>query len=190
MRKLKNKKETTQSKASVLAVHLSLAVVLVVIAFSSLAYGLEPSDNTFFSNGFEDCSVEAFCPAKLTLINIIANNSGGNAVTGDWSLTANAITFTSGEQQVVAADSYTLAQAGPGGYTTSPWVCTGSGDFSGIPDVGLSNGDVASCTIQNTDVAPRLTLNKSVTNSYGGNAKPSTMVSIISMVQPQLCAPM
>ena len=105
---------------------------------------------------------------QLTLTKIVTNDNGGNAVVGDWTLTADAIVFTSGVQQAVNAGTYTLAESGPAGYTAGSWQCSGDGNLVGN-DLTLGVGDTASCTITNNDVAPGLTLLKSVTNDNGGN---------------------
>ncbi|MFM2105817.1 MAG: hypothetical protein RL338_849, partial [Chloroflexota bacterium] len=60
---------------------------------------------------------------------------------------------------------------GRAGYEASAWVCTGTGVTQpSATQVTLAGGSVATCTITNTYVPPRLTLVKAVVNSGGGTA--------------------
>lgn len=54
---------------------------------------------------------------------------------------------------VVDAGTYTLSESvGPAGYTPSDWVCTGA-TSSTATSVTLANGEDATCTITNDDLA-------------------------------------
>ncbi len=58
------------------------------------------------------------------------------------------------------------ARSGPAGYTGSAWTCVG-GTLAGS-NLTLAQNQNASCTITNDDIAPQLTLLKTVTNDNGG----------------------
>src|SRR5207245_616084 len=66
------------------------------------------------------------------------------------------------------ADTYTLAESGPAGYTAGAWSCTGGTQNGSTITVGL--GQSATCTINNNDNTPALHLRKTVTNDNGGTA--------------------
>jgi Prealbumin-like fold domain len=122
---------------------------------------------------------------SLTLDKIVVNNNGGSAAESAWTLTAtgtNAIptnlsgSGAAGSADVVSgsdfkADTYTLAETGPSGYTASDWVCVG-GTQNGNR-ITLALGESATCTITNNDNAAHLTLVKQVTNDNGLNKQPS-----------------
>ncbi|MFZ2501215.1 MAG: hypothetical protein WAW88_00890 [Nocardioides sp.] len=94
---------------------------------------------------------------KLTLIKKV---EGGTNVANDWTLSA-AATDNPGTRNfsdkggsgtshnVWAGATYSLSESGPGGYTASDWVCTGTGVQDGST-ITLGLGDSATCTITNT----------------------------------------
>jgi hypothetical protein len=109
----------------------------------------------------------------LTLVKTVTNDNGGTKTVSDFALTATGpvtITGLTGSTAVtnraVNAGSYALTEATLAGYTPSSWTCTG-GTQSGA-NIGLDVGGAATCTINNNDVAPGLTLIKTVTNDNGG----------------------
>lgn len=112
---------------------------------------------------------------QLTLTKIVNTPNGGDAEPADWTLSANATNFTSGQTQAVPAAVYTLSESGPIGYSAAAsWECTGNGSFTAPDQLTLEPGDVASCSITNTDIAPTLTLVKDVDNGDGGVAVPES----------------
>jgi len=114
--------------------------------------------------------------AHLTLVKTVTNDNGGTAAITDWTLSANgptSISGTSGNASVtnaaVNAGAYALSESsGPAGYTAGSWSCVG-GTQNGS-SVTLAPGASATCTINNNDNAPSLTLNKIVVNDNGGTA--------------------
>ena len=111
--------------------------------------------------------------ASLALVKSVNNDNGGTAVDTDWTLSAAGPTPLSGAGGVaatpVSAGIYNLTEsAGPAGYTAGIWQCTG-GILAGS-NLTLTLGETAVCTIENNDVAPGLTLVKSVINDNGGTA--------------------
>ena len=94
----------------------------------------------------------------------------------DWTLSAtgvsSGISGTTGSASVtnvgVPPGTYTLAETGPGGYLASAWSCVG-GTQTGA-SIAVALGQSATCTITNNDIAPQLTLQKTVINDNGGTA--------------------
>ena len=114
-------------------------------------------------------------PPKLTLVKSVINNNGGTAAGTDWTLTASgAVTPISGAGGVTSgpsfyAGTYALWESGgPAGYAAGNWSCSG-GTQNGS-NITLALGEIATCTIINDDIPPKLTLNKQVVNNNGGTA--------------------
>jgi hypothetical protein len=118
---------------------------------------------------------------KLTLDKTVSNTHGGNAVADDFQLTAMpisgaAITDAGGDvgpADAVANMEYTLSETSLAGYTGGTWSCTGTGVHwaAATPTkVTLDEGAAGTCSITNSDVAPTLALDKTVSNTHGGNA--------------------
>src|SRR6266496_3409355 len=109
----------------------------------------------------------------LTLVKVVTNNNGGMKMLFDFPLTASGpvtISGTSGTTAVtgraVDAGSYALTEQTQTGYTASTWSCSG-GTQNGA-NIAIDLGGAATCTINNDDFAPTLTLVKVVTNDNGG----------------------
>jgi uncharacterized repeat protein (TIGR01451 family) len=112
---------------------------------------------------------------RLTLVKTVTNDNGGTATTTSVTLSASGpttITGVSGAPAVtnaaVNAGTYSLAETALANYTPSAWTCT-AGTLTGS-SLALTIGQVATCTINNDDIAPRLTLVKTITNDNGGTA--------------------
>ncbi|WP_206447925.1 LPXTG cell wall anchor domain-containing protein [Agrococcus sp. KRD186] len=117
-------------------------------------------------------------PGELTLIKLVENDAGGTSVDTEWTLTAESelatVSGVTGDGTVtdasVPAGDYALSEAdGPGGYTPTVWVCEG-GPVTADGVVTVANGADVTCTITNQDIAPLLTLIKTVVNDDGGGA--------------------
>jgi uncharacterized repeat protein (TIGR01451 family) len=109
----------------------------------------------------------------LTLLKTVTNDNGGTQNASAWSLTATGPTSLSGSTPVTSgsnfkAGTYTLGETGPAGYTAGAWSCQG-GTQNGNT-ITLELGENATCTINNDDTAPSLTLVKTVSNLWGGTA--------------------
>jgi hypothetical protein len=118
--------------------------------------------------------------ASLTLFKDVTNNFGGNAVPSDFTLILNGGAYTDtvfdheGEPVVVVGQTYTLSEAALDGYTqTGEVVCVdaAAGDAPVTHPVTMVDGQDVECTISNVDIAPTLTLMKSVVG--GGTAVPT-----------------
>ncbi|KKQ92426.1 MAG: hypothetical protein UU16_C0006G0028 [Candidatus Woesebacteria bacterium GW2011_GWA2_40_7] len=101
---------------------------------------------------------------KLTITKVVINDDGGTKEITDFPLFVNSTSVKSGVQNGFNADSYTVSETGISGYTS-----TISGDCTANGSVTLAVGDVKSCVITNDDIAPRLTLVKTVVNDNGGD---------------------
>ena len=111
---------------------------------------------------------------SLTLVKVVDNDNGGEAVATDWTLTATGPTGFSGDgtassDETFEAGSYDLSEDGPAGYDPSDWDCVG-GTQVDADTVSVAIGEDATCTITNDDQAPSLTLVKVVDNDNGGEA--------------------
>ena len=118
----------------------------------------------------------------LALDKTVASANGGNAVEDDFVLKADPttgpdITDAGGDVPATAGTSnvtYTLSETSVTGYTGGSWSCSdgpGTDRFSLVGSVvTLDEGAVVTCAITNTDVAPTLALDKTVSNLSGGNA--------------------
>lgn len=120
--------------------------------------------------------------AHLTLVKTVANDNGGAALNTAWTLAAAGPTPVSGAtgsgavtNAAVNAGAYTLSESGgPSGYTAGTYSCVVNGGAPVVSNsITLAAGDNATCTINNNDNAPSLTLNKVVSNTHGGTATAS-----------------
>jgi hypothetical protein len=113
---------------------------------------------------------------RVTLLKTVTNDNGGTAVVSAYTLAATGptpISGVSGSPAVtsarVLAGSYTLTETGPTAGYAGTWSCPGSTLTSGnILTVAANQSAI--CTINNNDVAPILTLIKTITNDNGGTA--------------------
>jgi hypothetical protein len=119
----------------------------------------------------------------LKLVKTVTNDAGGTAVPNDWILRARKLCAAgdpdpncgfenlggSGTFQALLANTpYTLFEEGPGGYTAGGWSCDG-GTLS-VNKITLVEGETeVTCTINNDDIAPTLTVNKIVIGDYPGD---------------------
>ena len=117
-------------------------------------------------------------PASLTLVKVVENTHGGTLTSAAWSgkLVATAgesvKRFVSGVAQDVSAGTYALTEDDVAGYAFKDLACTGATLAEGDV-IALSVGQSATCTFTNTDIAPKLTLSKVVSNANGGTAEAS-----------------
>jgi large repetitive protein len=116
----------------------------------------------------------------LTLVKTVTNDNGGTATTASVTLSATGPTSITGLSGAVAvtnaavnAGTYTLAETALAGYTAGAWSCT-AGTLTGSSLV-LTIGQTSTCTINNNDIGPTLTLVKTVTNDNGGTATTSSV---------------
>jgi hypothetical protein len=111
----------------------------------------------------------------LHLRKVVINDNGGTATVANFTLTANGTGSNdlSGTSPVdsgagLKADTWTLSETSPAGYSASDWSCVGGTQNGSSITLGLA--EEATCTITNDDIAPKLHLRKVVVNDNGGTA--------------------
>ncbi len=134
-------------------------------------------------------SIQIIPNAELIIVKEVVNDDGGVGVLGDFSIATDAeaasgsvLTFDAGvtagstttytsNTLYIPPGAYSLTEADVDGYAEGSWSCTEGAmmdtTFSS-GSVTLSIGQQTVCTIVNDDIAPTLTLAKSVTNDNGG----------------------
>ena len=107
-------------------------------------------------------------PATLIVKKVVINDNGGTKVANDFSFQVNNSgtnvdfigTGSNGEVTLTLNQgTYSVTENADSQYSTSYDNCT---------ELNISNGGTATCTITNDDIAPKLTLLKTVTNDNGG----------------------
>ena len=143
------------------------------------------------------CTFENTERASLTVVKEVVNDDGGTAVLDDFSITTSAgtlswdtglpsgttTTYTATALSVVPGTPFSLGETDVTGYTEGNWMCRGvdAGAYN-AGSVTLTPGEVVTCTITNDDVAPTLTLVKTVTNDDGGLLTQSDFPSFVNGV--------
>lgn len=100
----------------------------------------------------------------LIVKKVVINDNGGTLRENNFSFSVNsasAVAFEADGQNNLAVDAgtFTITEPAVTGYETTSDNCT---------DLLIGNGETATCTITNDDIAPRLTLTKTVVNNNGG----------------------
>ena len=175
---------------------LRAAVLLLGVSIPLTAWSLTLSDylnqstvvassSQFEVNTADNVDTVQIIPnAEIIIVKDVVNDNGGEGVLADFSVTtsAGALTFDSGvvtgdtttytsETLFVPPGVYTLGEVDVDGYTEGTWSCSagtmGSDSFD-TGSVTLAFGEQTVCTIVNNDIAPTVTLTKTVTNDDGG----------------------
>jgi LPXTG-site transpeptidase (sortase) family protein len=115
-------------------------------------------------------------PATLTLVKTITKDNGGVGNATDWTLSATGPITVSGAtgsgtvtNAVVPSGTYTLSESLlPSGYNAGSWVCVGGTQIDAT-HISLTAGSSATCTLNNNDKIPILTLNKIVVGGTASN---------------------
>ncbi len=115
---------------------------------------------------------------SLTLVKVLTNDNGGDKVIEDFDISIDGAEVVSGVNTVVAANTgIVISELDLDGYTEGTWACTDStGLTAGLPAAGaasgttvnLAEGAIVTCEITNDDIAPTITLTKTVINDDGG----------------------
>src|SRR5213594_3729363 len=107
--------------------------------------------------------------AQLIIVKQVVNAHGGTAEPSAFSGTINGITAAGGNTWSGASTTKTLT--GVGSYTVTENTAAGyAASYSADCSSTISLGQTKTCTITNNDIAPSLTLTKTVRNNYGGTA--------------------
>ena len=172
---------------------LLLSVIPLVVYPLTLSDYLNKSTVTASADQFETITtnnedeVQIIPNAELVVVKRIDNGDGGDLVVGDFSLTTNAgtlvfgagvpsvvgdvMTYTS-QTLYVAPGTYDLIEADVDGYLEGSWSCsegTVGSDAFDAGEITLAFGEQTVCEITNDDIAPTLTLEKTLTNNNGGD---------------------
>jgi hypothetical protein len=125
------------------------------------------------------CDITNSLRPRLTLVKTVTNNNGGTAAVSAFTLTATGslvtITGASGAATVTNAfvniGNYALSETGPSGYLAA-WACP-SATMPTTTSVSLTAGQNITCTVNNDDIGPRLTLVKTIVGDVTPSAVPS-----------------
>ena len=112
----------------------------------------------------------------LTVIKTVVNDNGGTAAPDDFNLTVDGGAVLSSATNDFAAGAHTAAETLLAGYAAGTW----GGDCAADGSITLALDQDATCTIINDDIAPMLTLIKTVTNDDGGGLGASDFPLFIS----------
>ncbi|HJU44342.1 MAG TPA: kelch repeat-containing protein, partial [Vicinamibacterales bacterium] len=113
----------------------------------------------------------------LTVVKTVVNDSGGTKQVSDFALFVNAAAVTSGVVNTLSANTlYTVTETNLAGYAPSPW----GGDCAADGTITLQPGDSKTCTITNDDIAPTLTVVKTVVNDHGGTKQVSDFALFVN----------
>ncbi len=120
--------------------------------------------------------------ANLTLVKSVTNDNGGTQPATAWTLSATGpVTLTGATATAsitnvpVPPGTYVLSEAGPPGYSAGPWACT-AGTLAGT-SLTLAVGQIATCTINNNDLAPLIVTKTSsvVSDPHNGTINPKAI---------------
>lgn len=105
-------------------------------------------------------------PPKLTLVKTVKNDDGGTATVDNFTPSIDGTAKSWNTAITVPPGDHTAAETTLSGYKAGNW----GGDCSADGKVSLKLGEKKICTITNDDIAPKLTLIKTVKNDDGGTA--------------------
>ena len=105
-------------------------------------------------------------PVSLTVSKTVINDDGGGATAADFQAYIQGTPVPWGTAQAVISGTYTVSETVQAGYSASAW----SGDCASDGTITLTIGDDKTCSISNDDIAPTVTLTKTVINDDGGGA--------------------
>ncbi|MEN8239196.1 MAG: SdrD B-like domain-containing protein [Actinomycetota bacterium] len=184
----------------------TLAALPAGWSFTSLTCAEDKDQNTTTNGEIASIELDPFETVEcwyvnelaptLELVKIVTNDDGGSNPATDWTLTAagsggfsdqatgDPSEASVGPNFVDAGIAYTLSESGPSGYEPGAWSCVGADLVGDNNDqIVLAPGDTATCTINNDDIAPTLTLVKTVINDDGGQLTESDFDAFIDTDQ-------
>ena len=116
---------------------------------------------------------------KLTLVKTLVNDDGGDLTVADFDLSVDGTEVPAGTAQIVSANTpVDISELEPAGYVAGTWECTDANTLTtGLPSAGVAGGESitlasgadVTCAITNDDIAPTLTLTKTLVNDNGGD---------------------
>ncbi|MDH3384829.1 MAG: S8 family serine peptidase, partial [Nitrosopumilus sp.] len=160
----------------------------IVNAFDNCPDDPNPGQTDTDSDGIGDaCDATPNGVATLTIVKTVVNDDGGAATASNWTMDitganpSNNNFAGSGTGVAVTIDANTAfsvdESGGPAGYAK-----TLSAECNDVD--GLLPGGSATCTITNDDIAPTLTIVKTVVNDDGGAATASNWTMDITGANP------
>ena len=106
-------------------------------------------------------------PATLIVKKHVINDNGGNALASDFTMNVTGTNVS--DDSFAGSEEGTSITLNAGSYSVSEDIVDGYNESIGASCSGIiANGETKICTITNNDVAPTITLIKSVTNDNGG----------------------
>jgi Tol biopolymer transport system component len=118
-------------------------------------------------------------PTTLTIDKFVTNNNGGTVQAGDFTLRINGDPVVVGSPFRIGVGTYTVSEDSFPGY---------QGTFGGSCDaagqVTVVRGENRTCTITNDDIAPTLTVTKTVINDNGGTSQASDFTIAVTGSNP------
>jgi uncharacterized repeat protein (TIGR01451 family) len=122
------------------------------------------------------CTVtNALKTATITVVKDVQHPFGGTLESADFQLKIDDLNATQGTPHAVSAGAHTVSELQRPGYEQTSIVCTDTATDEPVGQGGavtLDAGQDVSCVVTNTDIAPTLTVVKSVINNDNGNAEP------------------
>ncbi len=119
---------------------------------------------------------------QLTLVVNVTNDNGGLLTASSFGPAVGSVPYTSGVAQSVLANTpLDVLELNLPGYTEGTWSCTDANNLTatagllsgavatGGTTMSLAPGSDVTCTITNDDIAPKITLTKTIINDHGGN---------------------
>lgn len=103
--------------------------------------------------------------ATITVVKTVINDNGGNNEVPSFQLLVGSTPVTSGFAVQVNPGAYEISEQGAQGYEA-----TYGGDCDEDGNITLTEGESYTCTIENDDIQPNITLIKNVINDNGGTA--------------------
>lgn len=113
----------------------------------------------------------------LHIVKVLPNDNGGTATPDNFSFQVDGGSVTAFDADgqndlVLPAGTYDVTEVAAPGYTTT---------YNGCSDISLTAGGQATCTITNDDIAPTITVNKTVVSGHGGSATASSFQYFIDV---------
>jgi len=112
------------------------------------------------------------------LVKTLTNDNGGDLTIADFDISVDGTEVLSGDATPVLANTdIIVSELDLDGYTEGTWACTDANTLTtGLPAAGaatsttvnLAPGSDVTCAITNDDIAPTLSLTKTLVNDHGG----------------------
>jgi len=118
---------------------------------------------------------------SLLLAKNVTNDNGGTAGASAWTLYAGTNSVTGSETPVEVtsvAGTYALSESTVAGYSLTSLTCDNA--VGEVTEVTVGTDETVTCTFVNDDIAPKLTLRKTVINLDGGTLTQANFPSFLN----------